>query len=42
MGKNGYAKGYGTHVLDDVSIFFILLYEWLYLGAPFYDFICKK
>ena len=23
-------------VLDDVGIFFILLYEWFYLEAPFY------
>ena len=28
--------------LDDVCIFFILLYELLYLGVPFYDFIWEK
>ena len=28
--------------LDDASIFFILLYEWFYLGVPFYDFICEN
>ena len=37
--KNGYAK---NTVLDDLGIFFILLYELLYLGVLFYDFIWEK
>ena len=37
--KNGYAK---NTVLDDVGIFFILLYELFYLGVLFYDIISKK
>ena len=37
--KNGYAK---NTVLDDVGIFFILLYELLYLRVLFYDFIWKN
>ena len=34
--KTGMRRGMA---LDDVCIFFILLYELLYLGVPFYDFI---